>query len=200
MRLTTLVKHDRLKLVLVISSQSVLSAVLPFRECHVHSVIEDCLVLVHSKPFLEQNVDIFLEKNLDMEFGMGLTTQSTAPQPLALVVDDNEDNLLLLTFVLEQLNCRFITAIDGQTALDLAQRYQPALILLDIMLPDLDGFEVFSRLRQNPLTARIPVIAVTAMARPEDQERLLSAGCDEYVTKPYMVDDLEDLLRRYLSR
>ncbi len=145
-------------------------------------------------------MDVFLEQNLDMEFGMGLTTQSTAPQPLALVVDDNEDNLLLLTFVLEQLNCQFITAIDGQTALDLAQRYQPALILLDIMLPDLDGFEVFSRLRQNPLTARIPVIAVTAMARPEDQERLLSAGCNEYVTKPYMVDDLEDLLRRYLSQ
>lgn len=145
-------------------------------------------------------MDVFLEQNLDMEFGMGLTTQSTTPQPLALVVDDNEDNLLLLTFVLEQLNCQFITAIDGQTALDLAQRYQPALILLDIMLPDLDGFEVFSRLRQNPLTARIPVIAVTAMARPEDQERLLSAGCNEYVTKPYMVDDLEDLLRRYLSQ
>lgn len=145
-------------------------------------------------------MDIFLEQSLDMDFGIGSSTQATAPQPLALVVDDNEDNLLLLTFVLEQLNCRFITAIDGQTALDLAQRYQPALILLDIMLPDFDGFEVFSRLRQNPLTERIPVIAVTAMARPEDQERLLSAGCNEYVTKPYMVEDLEVLLRRYLSQ
>lgn len=145
-------------------------------------------------------MDIFLEQNLDMELGLGSSTLSTAQQPLVLVVDDNEDNLLLLTFVLEQLNCTFITAIDGQTALDLARRYQPALILLDIMLPDLDGFEVFSRLRQNPLTARIPVIAVTAMARPEDQERLLSAGCNEYVTKPYIVDDLEVLLRRYLGQ
>lgn len=200
LRLTTSLKYRCLKSVLVITGQSVLSAVLPLGECHVHSVIEDCLPLIHSQTSLEHNVDVFLEQNLDMEFGIGSSLQSTTPKPLALVVDDNEDNLLLLTFVLEQLNCRFITAIDGQTALDLAQRYQPALILLDIMLPDLDGFEVFARLRQNPLTARIPVIAVTAMARPEDQERLLSAGCNEYVTKPYIVDDLEELLRRYLGQ
>ncbi len=123
----------------------------------------------------------------------------TARKPLVLVVDDNEDNLLLLTFLIEQLDCEFISAADGQTALDLSQSYQPTLIMLDMMLPDMDGMEVLSHLKQNPLTNMIPVIAVTALARPEDRERILSAGCNEFVSKPYLVDELEELLHRYLS-
>ena len=133
-----------------------------------------------------------------MEFSSLHGEQSLARQQLVLVVDDNEDNLLLLAFVLEQLDCTCITATDGQTALDLARNYQPTLILLDMMLPDMDGMEVLSRLRHNPLTTMIPVIAVTAMAREQDRERILSAGCNEYVTKPYAVDDLEVMLRHYL--
>lgn len=135
---------------------------------------------------------------MDMELSVDSSEQPVARQPLALVVDDNEDNLLLLAFVLEQLGCAIITAADGQTALDLAQSYQPTLILLDIMLPDMDGMEVVSHLKQNSLTTMIPVIAVTAMARAEDRERILSAGCNDYVTKPYAVDELEVLLRNYL--
>lgn len=137
---------------------------------------------------------------VDMEFSLSGGEQFGAEKPLVLVVDDNEDNLLLLAFLVEQLNCRIITAAEGQTALDLAQTYLPSLILLDMMLPDLDGITVLSRLRQNPLTANTPIIAVTAMARGEDRERILAAGCDEYVTKPYIIDDLEALLRRYLTR
>lgn len=133
-----------------------------------------------------------------MEPFLGHGEQPVARKPLVLVVDDNEDNLLLLAFVLEQLGCPFLTAADGQTALDLVQRIQPTLILLDIMLPDLDGIEVCFRLKQNPLTRNIPVIAVTAMARLEDQEKILAAGFDEYVTKPYVVDELEVLLCRYI--
>ena len=134
-----------------------------------------------------------------MELSLGSSHQSAARQPLVLVVDDNEDNLMLLAFLVEQLDCTIITASDGQTALDLAKTYLPALILLDMMLPDLDGMEVLSRLRQNSLTTTIPVIAVTAMARPEDRDRILGAGCNEYVTKPYAIDELEVLLRHYLG-
>ncbi|HEY9673905.1 MAG TPA: response regulator [Waterburya sp.] len=137
---------------------------------------------------------------VDMEFSLSGGEQFGAEKPLVLVVDDNEDNLLLLAFLVEQLNCRIITAAEGKTALDLAQTYLPSLILLDMMLPDLDGITVLSRLKQNPLTAQTPIIAVTAMARGEDRERILAAGCDEYVTKPYIIDDLEALLRRYLTR
>lgn len=139
-----------------------------------------------------------LEQNVDMEFSSLQSEHSFARQQLVLVVDDNEDNLLLLAFVLEQLNCTCITATNGQTALDLAQNYQPHLILLDMMLPDWDGWEVFSRLKQNPITTMIPVIAVTALARKEDRDRILEAGFNEYVSKPYIVDELEELIRRYL--
>ena len=133
-----------------------------------------------------------------MELSPHRSNQPAARQPLVLVVYDNEDNLLLLAFVLEQLGCPIITAADGKTALDLAQRCQPTLILLDVMLPDLDGIEVCSRLRENPLTIDIPVIAVTAMARREDRDNILGAGFNECVTKPYAVDELEVLLSRYL--
>jgi CheY-like chemotaxis protein len=134
-----------------------------------------------------------------MELCTGSSAESVAQQPLVLVVDDNEDNLLLLTFLIEQLGCAFISAVDGQTALDLAQRYRPTLIMLDMMLPDMDGMEVLSHLKQNSITNTIPVIAVTALARQEDRERILSAGCNEYVTKPYVVDEIELLLHRYIS-
>jgi len=136
---------------------------------------------------------------VDKEFALGSSTQSADQQTLVLVVDDNEDNLLLLAFVVEQLDCQIITALDGKTALDLAQDYHPSLILLDMMLPDMDGMEVLSHLKQNPITKTIPVIAVTAMAREQDRDRILLAGCNEYVSKPYAVDELEMLLRSYLD-
>lgn len=125
---------------------------------------------------------------------------SADQQPLVLIVDDNEDNLLLLTFVVEQLNCRFVTAGDGQTTLKLAQSCQPDLILLDMILPDLNGLEVVANLRQNPLTKEIPIIAVTAMAKERDRERILLAGCNAYVSKPFSVDELEQLLLCYLDQ
>ena len=137
---------------------------------------------------------------VDMECSLSSDEQAVARQPLVLVVDDNEDNLSLLAFLVEQLDCTIITAIDGKTALDLVESHQPSLILLDMMLPDLDGLEVLSRIRQNPVNVKIPVIAVTAMARAQDRERILSAGCNEYVTKPYNVDEIEALMRRYLSQ
>lgn len=137
---------------------------------------------------------------VDMECSLGSDNPAVARQPLVLVVDDNEDNLSLLAFLVEQLDCQIITAIDGKTALDLMENHQPTLILLDMMLPDLDGLEVLYRIRQNPVNAKIPVIAVTAMARAQDRERILSAGCNEYVTKPYNVDEIEALMRRYLGQ
>lgn len=134
---------------------------------------------------------------------MELTLQgnqlSKTSQPLILAVDDDEDNLLLLTEVLKPLHCHIVTATDGQQALHFAQTMQPALILLDVMLPDVSGMEVLQQLKQNPQTMRIPVVAVTALARREDRDRLFLAGCDDYMSKPYMIDELEALICRYLS-
>lgn len=73
----------------------------------------------------------------------------------------------------------------------MAQNYQPDLVLLDMMLPDLNGIDVVHHLKQDPQTMAIPIIAVTAMARAEDRERFLNAGCKDYVKKPYIIDELE---------
>lgn len=144
-----------------------------------------------------------LEKFLGIDQALPSPCRSTQlmllGKPKILVVDDNEDNLLLLTCALEQLKCSLLTAIDGQTTLSLAQIYQPNLILLDILLPDLDGLEVLSQLRQNPKTQEIPVIAVTALARAEDKRRILLAGFNDYISKPYMLDEVEAIVKRHLS-
>lgn len=124
--------------------------------------------------------------------------QINTEQPLILAVDDNDDNLQLLTQLLVLMECSYITATDGITTLELAQKYQPKLILLDMMLPDLSGIEVASRLKQNVQTTSIPIVAVTAMARAEDKESFIVAGCVDYVTKPYIIEDLEVIIRRYV--
>lgn len=136
---------------------------------------------------------------MDMEITRTNDAQTVPQRPLVLAVDDNEDNLNLINFTLDLFGFAFISAPDGETTLELARSYQPDLILLDIMLPDLDGVELIGMLKQDSRTKEIPIIAVTALARAEDQERILAAGCNEYISKPYMVEDLEALIRRYLT-
>lgn len=118
--------------------------------------------------------------------------------PIILAVDDHEDNLLLLMEVLSPLRCTFIAAADGKSAITLAQNYLPDLILLDIMLPDYSGIEVVHRLKQDPTTSQIPIIAVTALAREKDRERLLFAGCNDYICKPYILEELETVIFHHL--
>ena len=124
--------------------------------------------------------------------------QDNIKHPLVLAVEDNEDNLQLLIQVLMLFGCSFIPIRDGHTAILKAQNHQPDLILLDMMLPDLNGSEVVHRLKQNACTNKIPIIAVTAMARAEDQKRFFLAGCNDYIKKPYMIDELEAKIRRYI--
>ena len=117
-----------------------------------------------------------------------------------LVVDDDQDNLLLVNYqLLQLLDCAVLSAQDGQTAISLAQTYTPDLILLDIMLPEMDGFEVARCLKQNAQTKAIPIIAVTAMARSLDQDLALASGCDDYVCKPYEMETLAAAIERNLN-
>ena len=126
--------------------------------------------------------------------------QNTLKPPLILAVDDNEDNLQLLTHLIVLLECAFITATNGETTLGMAQNYQPDLILLDMMLPDISGIEVVHRLKKNPETRAIPIIAVTGMARTEDREYFISAGCIDYIKKPYIIDEMEVIILSYISK
>ncbi|WP_066377297.1 MULTISPECIES: response regulator [unclassified Anabaena] len=116
-------------------------------------------------------------------------------QPLILAVEDNDDNLLLMSYTLESLGCRFICQKDGSATVLVAKEYQPELIMLDILLPGQNGIDIIRHLKQDPLTREIPVVAVTALATREDRERILNAGFDEYLSKPYMIEDLEAVIR-----
>lgn len=116
-----------------------------------------------------------------------------------LVVEDDEESSRLMGELFRLRGYRAHHARTGATALELAATHQPRLILMDIRLPDMDGSAVLAALRADPLTASIPVVAVTALAMPGDRERLLAAGFDGYLSKPVsvatLVDEMAPLMR-----
>ena len=106
------------------------------------------------------------------------------PGEQILVVEDNATNMKLFRDVLQAKGYRTIEATTGGEALALAVKHVPALVLMDIQLPDIDGVEALGRLRADARTAAVPVLAVTALAMEGDRERFLDAGFDDYVPKP----------------
>jgi two-component system, cell cycle response regulator DivK len=114
-----------------------------------------------------------------------------------LLVEDNERNMKLLRDVLQAIGYRTVEASSGGEALALAAEHAPALVLMDIRLPDMDGVEALSRLRANGRTASIPVLAVTAQAMKGDRERFIDAGFDGYLSKPIDVDELIASVRQH---
>ena len=117
-----------------------------------------------------------------------------------LVVEDNEMNRDMLTRRLQRRGYEVLIAVDGAQGLAMAQSESPALILMDISLPVLDGWEATRRLKMAPETKSIPVIALTAHAMSGDRERCIEAGCDDFDTKPVeiarLVGKIEALLQR----
>jgi two-component system, OmpR family, alkaline phosphatase synthesis response regulator PhoP len=110
-----------------------------------------------------------------------------------LVVDDNEQNLELLQAYLEDFDCRTIPAKDGLEALEIIKKSKPDLVLLDVMMPKMSGFEVCRRIKNNPQTADLPVIMVTALNELGDIERAIESGTDDFLSKP--VNKLELITR-----
>ncbi len=104
--------------------------------------------------------------------------------PRILVVEDNEMNRDMLSRRLERRGYEVVKALDGAECLELAQSSAPDLILMDMSLPLIDGWDATRRLKMSPRTSSMPVIALTAHALTEDRERALAAGCDDYDTKP----------------
>ena len=119
---------------------------------------------------------------------------------LVLIAEDEPDNQAILQTVVEALvGARAEVASDGLTVLACVERERPGMILLDLMMPRLDGFEVARKLKADPSTAGIPIVAVSALARPDDREAALAAGCDDFVRKPFELDELEAKIRSYLG-
>jgi two-component system cell cycle response regulator len=143
------------------------------------------------------------------------SAKADAPSPepdcsqcTVLIVDDNAQNVELLQAYLEALGCETITAPDGLEAIRMVEdegRALPDLILLDVMMPKMSGFEVCRRLKSGPRTAKIPVMMVTALNELGDIERGVESGTDEFVTKPVnrseLITRVKSLLRvRHLER
>ncbi|MHC4641759.1 MAG: response regulator [Planctomycetota bacterium] len=122
-----------------------------------------------------------------------ITEKDQAGIPTVLVVDDNQENLELLQAYLEDIDCEAISARDGLEALDIISSNAPDLILLDVMMPKMSGFEVCKRLKNDPNTSDIPIIMVTALNEFGDIERGIDSGTDDFISKP--VNKLELLTR-----
>jgi CheY-like chemotaxis protein len=111
-------------------------------------------------------------------------TESFLPQSTVLVVDDNQQNLELLAAFLEALPVKIITAVDGVDALEKVEQFNPDLILLDIMMPRMSGFQVCRKLKSEPKTRDIQILMVTALNELGDIEQASECGTDDFVSKP----------------
>jgi len=122
------------------------------------------------------------------------------PNELVLIVEDNDKNLKLARDVLRFAGYRTIEATDGETGVRLAAEHSPAIILMDIQLPGMDGVSALQKLRQDKATAAIPVVALTASVMKEDRERFDKAGFDGFITKPISVKAFPDQVRGYMRK
>lgn len=116
-----------------------------------------------------------------------------------LVIEDNEQNLYLITFILTNKGYEVVQARDGYEGIETAGREKPDLILLDIQLPGMAGYEVARTLKGNPALVHVPIIAVTSYAMVGDREKCLEAGCVGYITKPInpetFISEMENFTR-----
>ena len=121
------------------------------------------------------------------------------PVPTVLVVDDNPQNLELLLAYLEDVQCKPLSATNGPEALEIVRQQSPDLLLLDVMMPKMSGFEVCRRLKNDPVTESIPIIMVTALSEIGDIERAINSGTDDFLSKPVNKWELVTRVRTMLK-
>lgn len=123
-----------------------------------------------------------------------------SPKGTILYVEDNPDNRNLVRRVLEAEGYSVIEAKDAAQALDRLQTMPTSLILMDINMPDMDGYTLTAKIRSMPEYKKIPIVAVTANVMRGDRERSLEAGCDGYIQKPIDIDTIAQQIERFLIR
>jgi two-component system cell cycle response regulator DivK len=117
-----------------------------------------------------------------------------------LCIEDHPDNMMLIRRILQSRNCNLIEARNGMQGLAIAENQDVDLLLLDINLPDIDGYEIVRRVRanRNPELARIPIIVVTANAMPGDAQKAHDAGCDQYMSKPIDIQKFMETIESFI--
>ena len=116
-----------------------------------------------------------------------------------LVVEDDEDNRILLTRILEAQGYNVCEAGDGGEAIRIVSEEVPDLVLMDMGLPSVSGFEATRRIKEDPDFRKIPIVALTAFAMEHDRQKVMDSGCDGYITKPYDIFDLLERIKEYLK-
>jgi len=122
----------------------------------------------------------------------------TKVPPLVLVVEDNPVNLELVSAILEENACETLAATTGDAALLLLRKSRPNLVLVDVQLPGMSGYQVTRRIKADPALADIPVVALTAHAIAHEDVRAREAGCDAFLTKPIDIRAFKEILQRFL--
>jgi two-component system cell cycle response regulator DivK len=129
----------------------------------------------------------------------GAVGQRDSVMQRILLVEDNEANRDMLSRRLERSGFAVLVAADGRQGIDLARSERPDLILMDMSLPEIDGWEAARQIKNDPQTAQMPIIALTAHAMAGDRERALAVGCDDYDTKPVEFKRLMEKIRKALG-
>ncbi|MEL6298631.1 MAG: response regulator [Pseudomonadota bacterium] len=125
------------------------------------------------------------------------SSAASEPRKTVLIVEDNELNMKLFTDLLDAHGFATLQTRNGMDALDLARAHRPALILMDIQLPEVSGLEVTRWLKEDNELCDIPVVAVTAFAMKGDEERIRDGGCEAYISKPISIAGFIDTVRRF---
>ena len=166
----------------------------------------DCIIIkaAQAESRLQQNIERFLsEVKQTPAIKQAKNYSAVKLKELAgytiLVVDDDPRNLFAVTAALEQYGAKVICAINGKLALSLLEKNGVDLILMDIMMPEMDGFEVITAVRANQNLAGIPIIALTAKAMPQDKQRILDVGANDYLSKPVDFEDLISISKKWIS-
>ena len=133
-------------------------------------------------------------------FSQSSDKQQDKDQPLILVVDNDHDNLLFASCIIDALGMHYVFTDDSEECLNLVYQLLPDIILLDIVMPKIDGLEIIRIIKQDQDLPYIPIIAVTGLTRTQDKERLSEAGCDDYLCKPYMIEELESKIHGCLNQ
>jgi len=115
-----------------------------------------------------------------------------------LFVEDNESNIYLMKFILEKNGFEVIVAKDGIRGVEMAKQEKPELIVMDIQLPKIDGYEATKRIKKIPELKDIPIIAVTSYAMTGDREKTLKAGCTDYIEKPINPESFINIVKKYI--
>jgi CheY-like chemotaxis protein len=130
---------------------------------------------------------------------MDTTDSKQGERKCILLVEDNPANMLVTNDFLENHGYQVVTASNGFDAIETAQMHQPDLILMDIQMPGMNGFEAIKRLREKPQFDSVSIIALTALVMPGDRERCLEAGANEYLAKPVSLKELLQTVQSLLT-